>query len=47
MTTTVSNCLHFVIGSGILGYALSLSNQELGTAMSSAVHKGLFSKIDL
>jgi hypothetical protein len=47
MTTTVSNCLHVVIGSGILGYALSSSNQEFSTAMGSAVHKGLFTKIDL
>jgi len=47
MTRTVSNCLHVVIGSGILGYALSSSNQEFSTAMGSAVHKGLFTKIDL
>lgn len=47
MTTTVSNCLHVVIDSGILGYALSSSNQEFSTAMGSAVHKGLFTKIDL
>lgn len=47
MTTTVSNCLHVVIGSGILGYALSSSNQEFSTAMGSAVYKGLFTKIDL
>tara|TARA_B100000795_G_scaffold3344_1_gene2286 strand:+ start:295 stop:798 length:504 start_codon:yes stop_codon:yes gene_type:complete len=44
---TVSNYLHVVIGSGILGYELSLSNQDLSTAMGSAVHKGLFTKTDL
>jgi len=44
---TVSNYLHVVIGSGILGYALSLSSQDLCSAMGSAVETGLFTKIDL
>ena len=44
---TVSNYLHVVIGSGILGYALSLSSQDLFSAMGSAVETGLFTKIDL
>ena len=43
---TVSSYTNVVIGSGILGYALSLSSQDLTLAMGSAVQTGLFSKMD-
>ncbi len=42
----VSNYDNVIIGSGILGYALSLSSQDLKTVMGDEVQTGRFTKTD-
>jgi Cys-tRNA(Pro)/Cys-tRNA(Cys) deacylase len=42
----ISNYDDVIIGSGVLGYALALSSQDLKTAMGSEVHMGHFTKPD-
>jgi Cys-tRNA(Pro) deacylase len=43
---TVSNYDHVIIGSGVLGYALALSSQDLKAAMASESQTGSFTKTD-
>ena len=43
---TFSNYDHVIIGSGVLGYALALSSQDLKTALGNDCQTGSFTKTD-
>jgi len=46
LDSSVSKYDDVIIGSGVLGYALSLSRQDLETVMGNDVQKGPFTKTD-